>query len=201
MTRKFTEKELVIATHNKNKMAELEKLFEGKGIKLLSAADLNIESPEETGTTLLENSVLKAKFVAEATGKVTLADDSGLCVDVLQGAPGVYTADWAETEDGSHDYKMAMEKVHEAMEGSKNTAAHFACVLTLCWTDGHCESVEGIIAGDIVWPPSGDNGFGYDPMFMPSGHTQTYAELGDEIKNKTSHRANALRKLMNRCFS
>jgi XTP/dITP diphosphohydrolase len=203
MTRKFSGNELVIATHNKGKLAEIGEMFnrEGLNIKLLSAADFGLESPAETGTTCIENAILKAKFVAAATGKISLADDSGLFVEALNGDPGVYSADWAELPDGKRDFNMAMERVHKEMGDSPNKKAYFTSVLTLCWPDGHCETVEGFAHGNIIWPPRGNKGHGYDPIFMPEGRTATYGEIEDAEKNKTSHRADAFHKLMKKYFN
>ena len=202
MTRKFSGKELVVASHNKGKLAEIGEMFrrEGLEIKLLSAADSGLESPPETGTTCVENALLKARFVTEATGKISLADDSGLFVAALGGAPGVYSADWAELPDGKRDFHLAMERVHKEMGDNPNKKAYFTSVLTLCWPDGHCETVEGFAHGEIIWPPRGNKGHGYDPIFMPEGRTVTYGEIEDAEKNKISHRADAFRKMMDKCF-
>ncbi len=201
MTRKFSGGELVVATHNKGKLLELQKMFEREGldIKLSSAADHGLESPEETGTTCIENALLKAKFVANETGKIALADDSGLFISALGGDPGVYSADWAETENG-RDFKMAMERVHKEMGDNPDKKAYFTSVLVLCWPDGHCESVEGFAHGIIVWPPRGVQGHGYDPIFMPRGRNLTYGEIMDAEKNTISHRADSFRKMMDKCF-
>lgn len=201
MIRKFSGGELIVATHNKGKLAEIGEMFrrEGLEIKLSSAAEHGLESPEETGVTCVENALLKAKFVAKATGKIALADDSGLFVLALNGAPGVYSADWAETDNG-RDFKMAMERVHKEMGDNPDKKAYFTSVLTLCWPDGHCETVEGFAHGVIVWPPRGTQGHGYDPIFMPQGRNLTYGEITDAEKNKISHRADAFRKMMGKCF-
>lgn len=200
MTRKFSGSELVVATHNKGKLKEFAEMFGGMDIKFHSAADFDLESPEETGTTFIENATLKAQFVAKATGKVALADDSGLCVEALDGAPGVYSADWAETGDGKRDFNMAIKKVLTAMGDNPNKKAKFVSVLTLCWPDGHCESVEGAVHGTIVSTPRGAQGFGFDPVFVPDGYNETFAEMGSDAKNKISHRADAFRKMMDKCF-
>ncbi len=201
MTRRFSGRELVVATHNKGKLAELAEMFREQGleVKLLSAADCGLEAPPETGTTFIENALLKAKFVAEATGKISLADDSGLCIDALDGAPGVYSADWAEVGD-KRDFFMAMEKVRAALGDNPNTKAHFVSVLTLCWPDGHCETVEGFAHGQIVWPPRGRQGHGYDPIFLPDGYDITYGEMDATKKNSISHRADSFQKMMEKCF-
>jgi len=201
MTRKFSGTELVVATHNKGKLAELSEMFKRAGVrvKLSSAADYGLESPEETGTTCVENALLKAQFVAKATGKISLADDSGLFVEALNGAPGVYSADWAEV-GGKRDFGLAMERVHKEIGANPNKKAYFTSVLTLCWPDGHSETVEGFAHGNIVWPQRGTHGHGYDPVFMPEGRTATYGEIDDAEKNKISHRADAFRKMLEKCF-
>jgi XTP/dITP diphosphohydrolase len=199
MTRKFTGTELVIATHNNGKMDELRDMFNGMGIKLISSAELGLPVPVETGTTFIENSTIKALETAQATGKVCLADDSGLCVDALNGDPGVYSADWSEVGD-TRDFKIGMKKIHDAMGDNPNKKAHFVSVLTLCWPDGHCEHVEGVAHGVIVNPMRGIEGHGYDPIFQPDGYTQTYAELDTDEKNRISHRADSFRKMFKQNF-
>lgn len=201
MTRKFSGTELVIATHNEGKMREFEALFKQAGVnlKFYTASGLGIESPLETGTTFVENALLKARFVAEKTGKVALADDSGICVDALGGAPGVYTADWAE-EPGQRDYRYCMEKINGLLGGNSNRKAAFASVIAVCWPDGHCEVVEGYAHGNLIWPPRGMQGHGCDPMFIPNGYNVTYAEMPAEQKNDISHRAISFGKIMDKCF-
>lgn len=189
----------MVATHNKGKMTEIAEMLKGTPIKLYSAADFNLESPAETGTTFIENALIKAQFVAKATGKITLADDSGMCVDALDGAPGVYSADWAEVE-GGRDFNAAINKVHVAIGDNPNTKAHFVSVLALCWPDGHCETVEGRAHGQLVWPPRGKGGHGYDPIFMHDGYNVTYGEMSLAEKNQISHRAESLRKMWDKCF-
>jgi len=201
MTRKFSGTELVIATHNKGKMAEISEMFHGRNIRLLSAADLGLESPAETGTTFIENALLKARFVAGATGKIALADDSGIAIEALNGAPGVYSADWAETEGQPRDFNRAMQRVHAEMGDAPNKKAKFVSVLALCWPDGHCETVEGFAHGDITWPPRGQHGHGYDPIFVPEGYNITYGEMDAEKKNSISHRADSFKKMMVKCFN
>ncbi|MBI3441372.1 MAG: RdgB/HAM1 family non-canonical purine NTP pyrophosphatase [Proteobacteria bacterium] len=199
MTRQFSGAELVVATHNNGKMREFAAMFAEHPCKLYSAADFNLESPEETGTTFIDNALLKARFVAKATGKIALADDSGMCVEALDGAPGVYSADWAEVE-GGRDFNRAIKKVHDAMGDHPNKKAKFVSVLALCWPDGHCETAEGFAHGQIVWPPRGSHGHGYDPIFMPDGYHNTYAEMDPTEKNKISHRAASFRQMMEKCF-
>jgi XTP/dITP diphosphohydrolase len=201
MTRKFQGSEIVVAMHNKGKLAEIGRMFEGYNIKLLSAADCGLDSPEETGTTCVENAELKARYVAKATGKPALADDSGLMVEALDGAPGVYSADWAELGDGKRDFGIAMQKVHKLMGANPNKKAHFTSVLSLCWPDGHCETVEGFVHGTIVNPGRGTKGFGYDPIFVANGYDITFGEMDGDAKNAISHRADAFRKMIDKCFS
>lgn len=197
MTRQFPGGELVVATHNKGKLAEIRHMFGGKIGKLTSAADYGLEAPEETGTTFIENALLKARFVAKATGKIALADDSGLCVAALNGDPGVYSADWAGE---NRDFGMAIQKVLAAMGGTGNRAAYFVSVLALCWPDGHCETVEGLAHGKITLEPKGIGGHGYDPIFTPDGYDKTYAEMTHDQKNAISHRAISFQKMMKKCF-
>ncbi|UAK26594.1 RdgB/HAM1 family non-canonical purine NTP pyrophosphatase [Sphingomonas nostoxanthinifaciens] len=194
---------LVIASHNEGKVREIRALLAPYGIEPVSAASLDIPEPVETGTTFFANAELKARFSADLAGIVALADDSGLCVDALGGDPGVYTADWAETPNG-RDWTMAMEKVESALAAADPDAgrdAHFVSVLSLCWPDGHVESFEGRAEGHLVWPPRGTIGFGYDPMFMPNGYDQTFAELDPAEKNRISHRAAAFAKLVAACLA
>lgn len=189
---------LVIASHNEGKVREIRALLAPHGIEPVSAASLGIPEPVETGTSFVANAELKARFSADLSGLVALADDSGLCVDALNGDPGVYTADWAETPTG-RDWNLAMHKVEDALQAKGPEAgrdAHFVCVLSLAWPDGHVESFEGRVDGTLAWPPRGTIGFGYDPMFVPLGDTRTFAELAPEEKHAISHRADAFRKLV-----
>ena len=200
--RKFDTDQLVIATHNRGKMEEIAALFADRDLKITSAADHGLAEPAETESTFVGNARIKAHAAARATGLPALADDSGLCVDALDGAPGVYTADWAETPNG-RDFEMAMARVHDALLESGKAApwtAHFACTLVLAWPDGHDEVFEGRIHGRIVWPGRGDQGHGYDPIFVPQGHDVTFAEMDRWIKNENSHRGRAFQKLM-QCFT
>jgi XTP/dITP diphosphohydrolase len=144
---------------------------------------------------------MKALYVARATGKPALADDSGMCVTALNGDPGVYTADWAEREKGApRDWDHAMQKVHDLLGDNPDKSAAFVACLVLAWPDGHCESVEARMEGSVVWPPRGSRRFGYDPVFMPAGHDIVYAEMDDKTKNTVSHRAIAFRMMMEKCF-
>ncbi len=196
--RKLGPGKLVIASHNEGKVREIRALLEPYGIEPVSAGSLGIPEPEETGTTFTANAELKARFSADLSGMVALADDSGLCVDALNGDPGVYTANWAETPNG-RDWYLAMQKVEDALQAKGPEAgrdAHFVCVLSLCWPDGHVESFEGRCEGTLIWPPRGKMGFGYDPVFVPLNHAQSFAELDPTEKHAISHRSDAFRKLV-----
>ena len=206
--RKLTPGKLVIASHNAGKVREIRALLEPYGIEPVSAGELGLPEPEETGTTFRDNALLKAHASASASGLPALADDSGLEVAALGGRPGVYTADWAERqwfegEPGKawagRDWYLAMGKVEGllAQQGPDvDRAAAFVCTLALAWPDGHAEVFEGRVAGSLTWPPRGDRGFGYDPVFVPAGGTQTYAEIDPAEKHATSHRADAFAKLV-----
>lgn len=203
MTRRFEGSSLVVATHNKGKLEEIQALLEPFGIKLTSNTDHNLPEPEETETTFVGNARIKAHAAAKATGLPALADDSGLSVDALEGAPGVYTADWAETPSG-RDFIMAMEKTWEKLEAINAPyprTAQFRCTLVLAWPDGHDEVFEGVMPGQLVWPMRGDQGHGYDPIFQPEGFEITFGEMDRWEKNKISHRADAFNKLVKGCFA
>lgn len=203
MTRRFEGGSLVVATHNRGKLEEIQALLEPFGIKLTSNADHNLPEPEETETTFVGNAKIKAHAAAKATGLPALADDSGLSVDALEGAPGVYTADWAETPSG-RDFIMAMEKTWEKLEAINAPyprTAQFRCTLVLAWPDGHDEVFEGVMPGQLVWPMRGDQGHGYDPIFQPEGFDITFGEMDRWEKNKISHRADAFNKLVKGCFA
>lgn len=195
--RKLTEHELVIATHNPGKAREISDLLQPYVSKFYTASELNLPEPEETGTTYVANASLKAKAAAKVSGKPALADDSGFSVKALQGAPGIYSARWAGPEK---DFKKAMSEVNKQMGDNPDRSASFICVLALAWPDGHVETFEGKIDGDVIWPPRGDKGFGYDPVFIPRGDTRTYAEIEPDEKHKTSHRAKAFAKLVSECL-
>ncbi len=205
--RKLAPGRLVIASHNQGKVREIRALLEPYGIEPVSAGDLDLPEPEETGTTFAENALLKARASAEGSNCVALADDSGLCVAALGGKPGVYTADWAERQwfegEPGRDWYMAMGKVEGklAEQGPDvDRSAYFACTLALAWPDGHSEVFEGRVEGNLVWPPRGALGFGYDPVFQPIGFEETFAELDPAQKQAMSHRADAFRKLVAACF-
>ncbi len=193
---------LVIASHNKGKVKEIRALLAPFGIEPVSAGDLGLPEPEETGTTFEQNALIKARASAEGSGIVALADDSGLCVDALGGEPGVYTADWAETPDG-RDWTLAMQKVEDRLKAlgpDADRRASFVCTLALCWPDGETATFEGQVSGHLVWPPRGTLGFGYDPVFVPDGQDRTFAEIPPENKHAISHRAKAFKKLVNALF-
>ena len=201
MARKFDanaqDGKLVIASHNKGKVREIADLLGPYGVAPVSAGELDLPEPEETGTTFIENAKLKAQAAAEGANLPALADDSGLAVDCLEGAPGIYSARWAGPEK---DFGLAMERVHEAMADSVDRTGTFVCALALAWPDGHCEVFQGTVSGLIVWPPRGENGFGYDPIFVPEGREETFGELAPEVKHAISHRADAFKKLVAACF-
>jgi XTP/dITP diphosphohydrolase len=205
--RKLAPGKLVIASHNQGKVREIRDLLAPFGIDPVSAGDLGLPEPKETGSTFADNALLKARASAVGSGLVALADDSGLCVDALDGAPGVYTADWAEMQafEGGpgRDWYMAMGKVEgrlaELGPGVDRSAA-FICTLALAWPDGHTEVFEGRVEGHLTWPPRGTLGFGYDPVFVPLGQSQTFAEIAPEAKHAVSHRAVAFSKLVAAVF-
>ena len=202
MSRKFTGDKLVIASHNAGKIREIGALLAPFGVSVVSAGALGLDEPQETEDSFAGNARIKAHFAASASGLPALSDDSGIMVDALGGAPGVYTADWAETPAG-RDFPMAMKKVWSLLE-EKNApeprTAHFNATLCLAWPDGHDELFEGRVQGRIVWPMRGENGFGFDPVFLPDGKTQTFGEMDPAEKHAMSHRAVAFAKLVEGCF-
>ena len=214
MTRRLGPGKLVIASHNRGKVIEIANLLGPYGIEPVSAFDLDLPEPEETGATFVDNADLKARLAADLSGMPAISDDSGLCVEALGGRPGMYSARWAvpgyqhasvppeggagEVE-GERDFGLAMRLVQEDLlaqgpEASRH--AHFVCALSVCWPDGHNEWFEGRVDGTLVWPPRGDLGFGYDPMFQPIGYDQTFGEMEPAQKYAISHRADAFRKLV-----
>ncbi|THH34650.1 RdgB/HAM1 family non-canonical purine NTP pyrophosphatase [Aliishimia ponticola] len=203
MTRRFSEKSLLIATHNAGKLKEMKEIFGNLGISVTGAADHDLPEPEETEDTFIGNARIKAHAASQATGLPALADDSGIEVDALDGAPGVYTADWAETGNG-RDFMMAMEKTHRLLE-EKNApyprTARFCATLVLAWPDGHEEVFVGHAPGHLVWPPRGREGHGYDPIFIPDGHDVTFAEMTWEEKNAISHRALAIKDMVSKILA
>jgi len=194
--RKLNEKQIVLASHNKGKLKEIGHLLKPFGISVISASDLGLDEPEETENTYAGNARIKAHFAAKASGKPALSDDSGFSVEILDGAPGVYSADWAETSNG-RNFSMAMSKIWDKIQHTeKPCKAKFCCTLCLAWPDGHDELFEGSINGEIAWPPRGNNGFGYDPMFIAEGMHQTFGEMLPTDKHLISHRADAFKKLI-----
>jgi len=194
--RKLNEKQVVLASHNKGKLKEIGHLLKPFGISVISASDLGLDEPEETENTYAGNARIKAHFAAKASGKPALSDDSGFSVEILDGAPGVYSADWAETSNG-RNFSMAMSKIWDKIQhAEKPCKAKFCCTLCLAWPDGHDELFEGSINGEIAWPPRGNNGFGYDPMFIAEGMHQTFGEMLPTDKHLISHRADAFKKLI-----
>jgi XTP/dITP diphosphohydrolase len=191
---------LVIATHNAGKLREIQDLLAPLGIACVGAAELGLPEPEEIGNTFVDNADLKAREAADLSGLPALADDSGLAVDALHGLPGIFSARWAEDETGKRDFGRAMERVWREIEAAGENAshgAHFVCALSLAMPDnGQVQSFEGRVDGTLVWPPRGDKGFGYDPMFVPVGHDQTFGEFDPQEKHRISHRADAFRKLV-----
>jgi len=199
MNRQFRDDHLVIASHNPGKVAEIADLLRPLGVTVESAGDLGLPEPVEDGATFADNAVLKAHAAATATGRPALADDSGLTVSALGGAPGIYSARWAETPSG-RDFAAAMSRVHAELGGNSDRSAGFICALALAWPDGHVETFEGRISGEIVWPPRGTRGFGYDPIFRPTGDDLTFGEIDPDEKHAISHRAIAFRKMIGACF-
>jgi len=201
--RKLAPGKLVIATHNTGKLREMAALLAPYGVETVAAVDLDLPEPEETGTTFLANAELKARSAADLSGLPALADDSGLCVGALGGDPGVYTANWAETANGTRDWMLAMTRVHEklvALGPDVSREATFVSTLALAWPDGHVEWFEGRIDGTLLWPPRGQLGFGYDPMFVPAGEMRTFAEMPFEEKQTRNHRARAFAALVAAIF-
>lgn len=201
--RKFNGRQLLVATHNAGKLEEISKLLKNYDIGILSAASLGLPEPEETENSFVGNARIKAHAAARASGLIALADDSGICIDGLGGAPGVYTADWAETPHG-RNFEMAMERTWRELEAGgapEPRTARFCCTLVMAWPDGHDEVFEGAMAGTIVWPMRGTQGHGYDPIFQPAGYGVTFGEMDSETKNRISHRSDAFRKMISGCFT
>lgn len=203
MARKFSEQKLVVASHNPGKVKEIAELLDGFGFEVVSAGDLDLPEPEETETTFTGNAELKARAAAEASGLPALADDSGLAVAALSGAPGIYSARWAGPDK---DFSLAMGKINDAFKLLEELGEPapldmaFICALSICWPDGHVETVEGRVEGTFAWPPRGDKGFGYDPIFQPIGQIKTFGEIEPAAKHAVSHRADAFRKLIRLCL-
>jgi len=197
--RLFTEGTLGIATHNAGKMREIKALFSGFGINILSASELGLDEPDETDTSFIGNALLKARAAAMSAGQPALADDSGLCVTALDGAPGIYSARWAGPK---RDFSLAMTAVETALAktGNGDSSAEFVCALALVWPDGDEVCVEGRVKGQITFPPRGKHGFGYDPIFQPDGYQISFGEMDPDAKHAISHRADAFAQLLARCF-
>jgi len=198
MARHFQEPKLIIASHNPGKVREIGVLLEPFGCTVVSAADLGLDEPIESGTTFAANAELKARTAALAANLPALADDSGLAVTALGGEPGIFSARWAGPDK---DFGLAMQKVEDALTGEADRSAHFVCALALCWPDGHMETFEGRVDGTLTWPLRGEQGFGYDPMFVAGGYDVTFGEMDPGEKHRISHRADAFRKLVDGCFA
>ena len=198
MPRHFTESKLVIASHNLGKVREIAALLEHFGCEVVSAGDLGLGEPEETGATFAANAELKARAAAQSSNLPALADDSGLAVTALGGEPGIFSARWAGPDK---DFALAMKTVEDRLSGKDDRSAHFVCALAMCWPDGHVEAFKGRVDGTLVWPVRGSQGFGYDPMFMADGYDITFGEMEPNEKHRISHRADAFRKLVDGCFS
>jgi len=196
MARRFIGDQLVVASHNQGKVDEISALLAPFAIEALSAASLGLPEPEETGDSFEANAALKARAAAEASGLPALADDSGLVVSALDGAPGIYSSRWAGP---AKDFRDAMARVHREL-GGKDRSASFVAVLALAWPDGDIELFRGEVAGTLVWPPRGERGFGYDPIFVREGGVQTFGEMDPTQKHKISHRARACAKLVAACL-
>lgn len=198
MARRFAGGALVIATHNRGKLAEMETLLRPYDVAAISAGSLGLPEPEETGASFEANAELKARAAAEASRHPALADDSGLVVPALSGAPGIYSARWAgETKD----FGAAMARVERELQGKSDRRAYFVAVLVLAWPDGHIEIARGEVHGSVVFPPRGTRGFGYDPIFLPEGQKETFGELDPLIRERVSHRSMAFRQIAAACFT
>ena len=206
MVRKFTEKKLVIASHNPGKVKEINDLLSQFGVEVVSAGELGLPEPIEDGDTFVANAELKARAAANGSKLPALADDSGLVVPLLDGDPGIYSARWAVNPAGSNkDFDYAMNKVRQAIEATgekpEGQKAYFACALSLCWPDNYIETLEGTVHGSLTFPPRGAKGFGYDPIFVPINYQLTFGEMDQAEKHRISHRADAFNKLVSRCFN
>lgn len=188
---------LVIATHNSGKLREIGDLLQPFGVEVTSVKTLGLPEPEENGTTFIENATIKAMAAATASGLPALADDSGIAVPALNGAPGLYTADWSGP---TRDWDLAMGKLWKALRPEDDLSAAFVCALVVAWPNGETLAVEGRVEGHVVWPPRGRRGFGYDPMFIAQGMTETFGEIEPSAKHAVSHRADAFHKLVGKLF-
>ncbi|MBF0306714.1 MAG: RdgB/HAM1 family non-canonical purine NTP pyrophosphatase [Alphaproteobacteria bacterium] len=198
MTTRWAGERLVIASHNAGKVREIGDLLAPFGVEVVSAAALGLAEPDETGLTFADNARLKAHAAATASGLPALADDSGLAVNALGGRPGIHSARVAGPE---RDFAMAMRTIEDELAGQSDRSARFVCALTLAWPDGREVTVEGLVEGDLVWPPRGTRGFGYDPVFVAKGDSRTFAEIDPAEKHAISHRADAFKKLVAACFA
>jgi XTP/dITP diphosphohydrolase len=196
--RRFDGGRLVVASHNPGKVREITELLEPFQADVISAGQLNLPEPEETGTTFIANAELKALASARGANSVALADDSGLAVTALGGAPGIYSARWAGP---AKDFGVAMKIIESELGDASDRSAKFVCALTLAWPDGHCETFEGTVTGTLTFPPRGEKGFGYDPIFVPDGYDITFGEMDPAKKHDMSHRADAFAKLVAACFA
>jgi XTP/dITP diphosphohydrolase len=196
--RKFSSDQLVLATHNAGKVKEIAALLAPFAVIVTAAGDMGLPEPDETEGTFIGNAKLKAIAAATASGLPALADDSGVCVNGLNGEPGIYSARWAGP---GKDFSVAMEKVNTLLADNPDRTAYFVSALALAWPDGHCEIFEGRIDGNLIWPPRGPNGFGYDPMFIPDGFDITFGEMDPAAKHAISHRARAFAMLVDGCFA
>ena len=198
-SRIFKDNKLVIGSHNKGKIKEIHELLEPLKIEILSSHDLKIEEPEENGTTFEENALIKSNFVSQQTGLPCISDDSGICFTDLKNEPGIYSARWAGK---NKNFQSAMFKIYKAIKKIKNPNydCHFICSLSVCWPDGYDVTVSGRVDGKFSWPPKGDKGFGYDPIFKPLGYKKTFAQMNPKFKHSISHRSIAFEKLIKFCF-
>ena len=195
--------QIIVASHNQGKVREIEDLLSPFGLSAISASTLNLPEPVEDGDSFIENAKIKALAAARASGKPSLSDDSGLAVDALGGNPGIFSARWAGPKK---DFSLAMKRIEDELialgaTNSEARTAHFVCVLCMAWPDDHCEIFEGRVSGQMVWPPRGENGFGYDPVFQPLGHELTFGEMDASFKHEISHRADAFRQLKSGCLN
>ena len=197
MARFFKGGKLIIASHNLGKVLEIKKLLLPFSTDVISAGDLNLPEPVENGQTFKDNAKIKAQAAALASGLPALADDSGLCVHKLNDEPGIYSARWAGPDK---NFDLAMRKVQEKLKKFDDKSAHFTCALALCWPDGHTKIFEGKVFGNLIWPPRGKKGFGYDPIFIANDMSLSFAEMQPEAKHAISHRAQAFKKMMKACF-
>jgi len=197
MSRRFPGGKLVIASRNPGKVAEISELLAPHGAQVISAAELGLPEPVEDGDTFTANAEIKARAAAASSGLPALADDSGLAVHALDGHPGIHSARWAGPDK---DFALAMQRVEDELADNSDRGAHFVCVLALGWPDGHCETFAGEVHGELVWPPVGNKGFGYDPVFRPDGFDITFGQFEPTEKHAISHRARAFEKLLTACF-